>query len=136
MPSSQLTVLVSFVLLIFVSVPVLVNASSGDANSTESRRGQRNGCENMSEDEVEANAYRLFIGVLIAIAGGLVSSFGLVFQKYAHKLNEALPLVTLTFKDADSSDHSVPSFTMPERDDWPFVAVTTCPATNFWGAEK
>ena len=91
MPSSQLTVLVSFVLLIFVSVPVLVNANSGDANSTESRRGQRSGCENMSEDELEANAYRLFIGVLIAIAGGLVSSFGLVFQKYAHKLNEALP---------------------------------------------
>ena len=62
-----------------------------DSNSTETRRGQRNGCENMSDDEVEANAYRLFIGILIAIIGGLVSSFGLVFQKYAHKLNEALP---------------------------------------------
>ena len=36
----------------------------------------------MSEDEVEANAYRLFVGILIAIIGGLVSSFGLVYQKY------------------------------------------------------
>ncbi len=91
MPSSKLIVPTSFVLLIFVAVPVLAEANNGDSNSTETRRGQRNGCENMSDDEVEANAYRLTIGILIAIIGGLVSSFGLVFQKYAHKLNEALP---------------------------------------------
>ena len=89
MPSSKLIVPTSFVLLIFVAVPVLAEANNGDSNSTETRRGQRNGCENMSDDEVEANAYRLTIGILIAIIGGLVSSFGLVFQKYAHKLNEA-----------------------------------------------
>eukprot|EP00944_MAST-04C_sp_MAST-4C-sp1_P015785 g15785.t1 len=89
MPSLKRIVPASFVLLLFVTVPVLAEANDGDSNST--RRGQRNGCENMSEDEVEANAYRLFIGILIAIIGGLVSSFGLVYQKYAHKLNEGIP---------------------------------------------
>jgi uncharacterized membrane protein len=49
------------------------------------------GCGNMSTAEAERNAQRLFLGIFIATLGGFVSSFGLVMQKLAHKVNEGLP---------------------------------------------
>ena len=45
----------------------------------------------MSTAEAERNAQRLFLGIFIATLGGFVSSFGLVMQKLAHKVNEGLP---------------------------------------------
>jgi uncharacterized membrane protein len=85
--------LVSIILLVFI-YPLDANVSSLNITTTTAAvaaRDQKKDCANMSQEEVDQNAYRLFIGILIAICGGFLSSFGLVFQKYAHKLNEPLP---------------------------------------------
>eukprot|EP00943_MAST-04B_sp_MAST-4B-sp1_P001714 g1714.t1 len=85
--------LVSIILLIFI-YPLEANVSPLNTTTNTAAAGARNqkkDCANMSQEEINQNTYRLFIGILIAICGGFLSSFGLVFQKYAHKLNEPLP---------------------------------------------
>lgn len=90
--------------LIFIIISIYMNSLNAisninDNNTTNvtissgsvSTKSLKKDCTNMSKEEVNENAYRLAIGILIAISGGFVSSFGLVFQKYAHKLNEPLP---------------------------------------------
>lgn len=61
-----------------------------EMNNTSAAAGAA-GCGNMSTEERAANTQRLFLGIFIATLGGFVSSFGLVMQKYAHKINQGKP---------------------------------------------